>query len=225
MKTRSAHEGKALPQLAPHSYYVRTARRFRQQRYLLVKGILPQAILEYLKVYYAVLMANHRFFTDDQCPLSLSLSGDPGLDAVLEWIRPEISRLVGIELAPTFSYTRQYAKGEVLHRHADRSACEISVTTSIQIPKGAGPSVVHLKAPNLDVTRVEMFEGDGCVYAGTEVEHWRERFRVGGYIQLFLHFIAKRSRNYPKLMFDGRECLGAESKKSKSQGKQALKKA
>ena len=51
---------------------------------------------------------------------------------------------------------------------------------------------MHLKPPNLKETKVEMFEGDGCVYAGTEVEHWRERFRVDGYIQLFLHFIAKR---------------------------------
>jgi hypothetical protein len=191
------------------SYYVRTARRFRERRYLLVKGILPQTLLEYLKVYYAILMANNRFGTDSQCPSSLSLGGDAALDAVLEWIRPEVSRLVGFDLVPTYSYTRQYARGELLTRHTDRAACEISVTASIQIPKGAGPSVVHLKPPNFDETKVEMFEGDGCVYAGTEVEHWRERFRVGGYIQLFLHFIAKHGRNYPKLIFDGRGCLGA----------------
>ena len=193
----------------PRSYYVRTAKRFRERQYLLVKGILPQTILEYLKVYYAILMANNRFCNDSQCPSSLCLGGDAALDAVLEWIRPEVSRLVGFDLAPTYSYTRQYARGEVLARHTDRVACEISVTASIRIPKGAGPSVVHLKPPNLQETRVEMFEGDGCVYVGTEVEHWRERFRVGGYIQLFLHFIAKHGRNYPKLMFDGRECLGA----------------
>jgi hypothetical protein len=176
---------------------------------------LPQTILEYLKAYYAILLANNRFCKDSECPLSLSLGGDAALDAVLEWIRPEVSRLVGFDLAPTYSYTRRYGKGEVLTRHTDRAACEISVTASIQIPKGAGPSVVHLKPPNFDETKVEMFEGDGCVYAGTEVEHWRERFRVGGYIQLFLHFIAKHGRNYPKQMFDGRECLGAGSKKRK----------
>jgi hypothetical protein len=183
------------------------------RRYLLVKGILPQTILEYLKVYYAILLANNRFSNDSECPSSLSLGGDAALDAVLEWIRPEVSRLVGFDLAPTYSYTRQYAKGEVLTRHTDRDACEISVTASIQIPKGAGPSVVLLKPPTLDETKVEMFEGDGCVYAGTEVEHWRERFRVGGYIQLFLHFIAKHGRNYPRLTFDGRECLGAAPRK------------
>jgi len=189
--------------------YVRAAKKFRERRYLLVKGILPQTILDYLKVYYAILLASNRFGKDDQCPSSLSLGDDAALDAVLEWIRPEVSRLVGFELAPTYSYTRQYAKGEVLTRHTDRAACEISVTVSIQIPKGAGPSVVYLKPPHFNETKVEMYEGDGCVYAGTEVEHWRDRFRRGGYIQLFLHYIAKRGRNYPKLVFDGRPCLGA----------------
>ena len=197
------------------TYYLRTVRRFRERRYLLVKGILPQTILEYLKVYYAILMANNRFWSDSQCPSSLSLGGDAALDAVLEWIRPEVSRLVGFDLAPTYSYTRRYAKGEVLSRHTDRAACEISLTASVQIPKGAGPSVVRLKPPNSDETSVEMYEGDGCVYAGTEVEHWRDRFRVGGHIQLFLHFIAKNGPNYPKLMFDGRQCLGAGSKQRK----------
>jgi hypothetical protein len=195
------------------AYYMQTARRFRKDRYLLVKGVLPSALLEYLKVYYGILMANNRFWNDRACPSSLSLGGDPGLDAILEWIRPELSRLVGFDVVPTFSYTRQYAKGEVLARHRDRATCEVSVTVAIQVPKGAGPSVIHLKAAKLKQTKVAMLEGDGCVYAGTEVEHWRERFRVGGYIQLFLHFIAKTSRNYPKLVFDGRECLGAPFKK------------
>ena len=58
-----------------------------------------------------------------RCEL-LSLGGDAALDAVLEWIRPEVSRLVGFDLAPTYSYTRRYVKGDLLKRHVDRAACE-----------------------------------------------------------------------------------------------------
>jgi hypothetical protein len=191
-----------------NGYYVRAAKRFRSHRYLFLKGMLPPPLLEYLKVYYAVLLADNYFSHDSQCPSSLSLGCDPALDAVLEWIRPEVGRLVGFDLAPTYSYTRRYAKGELLARHRDRAACEISVTISIQIPKRAGPSIMHLKPPHAEEAKVEMLEGDGCIYAGTEVEHWRNRFRVGGYIQLFLHFVARRGPHYPKLLFDGRERLG-----------------
>src|SRR6185437_11187181 len=140
--------------------YVRAAKRFREKRYLFLKGLLPPPLLDYLKVYYAILLADDRFSHDSQCPASLSLGGDPALDAVLEWIRPEIGRLVGFSLAPTYSYTRRYAKGEVLTRHVDRAACEISVTASIQIPKRAGPSVMHLKPPHARRVTVEMLEGD-----------------------------------------------------------------
>jgi hypothetical protein len=193
--------------------YVRAAKRFRDERYLFVKGLLPRPLLEYLKVYYAILLADDYFTHDTQCPSSLSLSGDPALDAVLEWIRPELGRLVGFSLAPTYSYTRRYAKGELLARHRDRDACEISVTISILIPKGAGASVMYLKPPGGEETKVEMREGDGCIYAGSEVEHWRKRFRVDGYIQLFLHFISKRGPNYPDQLFDGRERLGSAVRK------------
>jgi hypothetical protein len=195
--------------------YRQAAFRFRKRRYLVVRRILPQAILDYLKVYYAILIANNKLHKDRQCPSSLALGGDPALDAVLEWIRPKISRLVGFNLTPTYSYTRKYAKGEVLARHTDRAACEISVTVAIKVPKGAKPSIIHLKPPKLRETKVEMFEGDGCVYAGTEVEHWREPFRTGGYIQLFLHFIAEKNRHYSTLIFDGRECLGGNKYKLK----------
>jgi hypothetical protein len=199
------------------SQYRRAAEKFKSKQYLFVKGLLPPPLLKYLKVYYAILLANDCFSHDSQCPASLALGGDPALDAVLEWIRPELSRLVGFSLAPTYSYTRRYAKGERLARHRDRAACEISVTASIQIPKGAGPSVMYLKPPSAKAAKVAMREGDGCVYAGTEVEHWRERFRVDGYIQLFLHFIARRGPHYPHLLFDGREALGATAgKRSKN---------
>jgi hypothetical protein len=212
-----------------NGYYIRAAKRFRGHRYLFLKGMLPPPLLEYLKVYYAVLLADNYFSHDSQCPSSLSLGRDPALDAVLEWIRPEVGRLVGFPLAPTYSYTRRYAKGELLARHRDRAACEISVTISIQIPKRAGPSIMYLKPPHVEETKVEMLEGDGCIYAGTEVEHWRNRFRVGGYIQLFLHFIARRGPHYPKLLFDGRERLGtavrrrSKKKRDKTRRKNTLR--
>jgi hypothetical protein len=181
---------------------------FRHRKYLFVRRALPKAMLDYLKAYCRVLLENGRFGADSQCPLSLGLAGDPGLDAVLEWIRPRIGRLVGCPLTPTYSFARLYAEGEVLNRHRDRAACEISVTLSIEIPKGGGPSVLFLKPPRQRIVAIEMQEGDGCIYAGTEVEHWREAISVGGYLQLFLHFIETNGQHYPHLAFDGRKSLG-----------------
>jgi hypothetical protein len=185
-----------------------TVLTFCEQRYLFVRRILPQPILDYLKVYYSILMANKVLDHDTQCPWSLAIGGDRALDAMLEWLRPTISRIVGIELAPTYSYTRRYAKGDILARHIDRPACEISITVSIQIPQGAKPSTIYLKPPCSNEIKVEMFEGDGCIYVGTQVEHWRDPFDIEGYIQLFLHYIRKDNPDYARLVYDGREFLG-----------------
>lgn len=189
--------------------HVAAARIFRETRYLPVKGILPPTILDFLRIYYEIILANNRFSRDDQCPASLSLGGDAALDAILEWLRPEVSRLVGCELTPTYSYSRVYARGEVLARHTDRPACEISLTASVSIPEGLGPSTIFLRPPKMEEVRVEMEEGDGCLYAGSEVEHWREAFESEGYIQLFLHYIATQGNNFPEHAYDGRRCLGA----------------
>jgi hypothetical protein len=186
----------------------RTALTFRERRYVYVKGLLPRPVLEFLKIYYRILRNTDRLRKDKQCPMSLSVGGDPGFDALLCWMNPFVGRLVGLDLAPTYSYTRIYAKGEVLRRHSDRAACEVSVTVSIEIPKSAGPSILRMKPPNLPETKVEMLEGDACIYAGTEVEHWREPFPEDGYIQLFLHFIDKHGAHFPEWTYDKRTNLG-----------------
>ena len=186
-----------------------TAISFREKRYLPVKDILPKTMLEFLKVYYEILRANDRFFRDDQCPSSLALGGDAAFDAVLEWFRPQISRLVGLELIPTYSYTRIYNRGAILARHTDRPACEISLTASISIPEGMAPSVIYLKPPDAEEIKVEMHEGDGCLYAGSEVEHWRDAMPADGYIQLFLHYITRHGANFPAHAYDQRKRLGA----------------
>jgi hypothetical protein len=70
LQTRSSDSWTSISGHA-HSYYVRTASAFRKRLHLLVKGILRQAILECLKVYYAVITpklglsvafpSNHKF--------------------------------------------------------------------------------------------------------------------------------------------------------------------
>ena len=187
----------------------RAAERLRQAGYLAVRNLLPRPILDYLKAYYRILQANGTLTRDAQAPLSLSVGGDSALDAVLEFVGPEIGLRVGLDLAPTYSYSRIYMKDDRLSPHLDRDACEISVSVCIETPPSAGPSVLHFKRPGRRVAKVSMREGDGCIYMGREVEHWRDPIPEDGYVQLFLHFIDKGGPRFPDLLYDRRRCLGA----------------
>jgi hypothetical protein len=57
--------------------------------------------------------------------------GDPAFDGLLEHLRPSVQDHSGLRLSPTYSYFRMYKRGDVLARHRDRPACEISVTLDI----------------------------------------------------------------------------------------------
>src|ERR1043166_3335719 len=127
---------------------------FEKQRYLIVRSILDMQILSFLKSYYQICKDIGKFSSDRQCPLSLSLGHDPAFDALLNSLCPNISSLIGAKLAPTYSYTRIYGRGDSLRKHLDRPACEISATICVEIPSGQLPSPLFLQMNNSEVIEV-----------------------------------------------------------------------
>jgi hypothetical protein len=94
-------------------------------------------------------------------------------------------------MLPTYSYARIYANGDELKKHKDRPACEVSVT--IQLGRSH-----HYSWPiYMGGQRFDIGEGDGVIYPGCDVEHWRDEC-VGpeGYYsgQVFLHFVRKNGQ-------------------------------
>ena len=91
-------------------------------------------------------------------------------------------------MIPTYKYGRVYTNGNELKKHTDREACEISVT--IQLARSH-----HYAWPiYMGQQRFDLSEGDGVIYKGCDVEHWRNvcdgpKDYVSG--QVFLHFVRK----------------------------------
>lgn len=124
--------------------------------------------------------ATHR---DPQCPLSDSLRDDPTLDSVLEQLVPLMEDETGLRLSPTYCYARIYRPGDVLEKHTDRPACEISVTVTLGYSGGLWPIF-------MDGEKFMLETGDGAIYRGCEVEHWRERYCEGNWqTQAFFHYV------------------------------------
>ena len=95
----------------------------------------------------------------------------------------------GLSLKPIYSYNRVYLGGSELKRHVDRNACEISASISLKhyyhdkkykwpLCMGNMPLVIH--------------PGDGVIYKGCEIEHWRPIFtqpKECWHHQLFIHYV------------------------------------
>jgi hypothetical protein len=126
---------------------------------------------------------------DDQIPNALAvMDHEVMFETLHERLWPVIEKVTGEELIPTYAYARLYSNGDVLEKHRDRPACELSMTVQL------GRSHHYAWPIYMGGQRFDLSEGDGVVYPGCDVEHWRDKCDgPNGYYsgQVFLHFVRK----------------------------------
>ena len=153
-----------------------------------VKNLLP---IEFCQYFTHVLLrkAEEGCAGDVQMPNVKAISDhEPVFEALLERLWPVIEGLYGEELLPTYAYSRLYSNGDELLKHTDRPACEVSVTLQL------GRSHNYAWPIYSGDMRFDLAEGDGMLYKGCDVEHWRNpcdgpKDYYSG--QLFLHYVRK----------------------------------
>lgn len=126
---------------------------------------------------------------DAQIPNALTvINHDLWIETLHETIWPRLEIVLDEELLPTYTYSRLYNNGDVLEKHQDRPACEISITVQL------GRSHHYVWPIFAGNQRFDLAEGDGVVYLGCDVEHWRDVCNgPKGYYsgQVFFHFVRK----------------------------------
>jgi hypothetical protein len=85
-----------------------------------------------------------------------------------------------------------------LPKHRDRPSCEYSVTVNLK-QEGNGIWPIFMDGEPIDLS-----PGDGGVYKGCEVLHWREENYLGKCHQIFFHYIEENGPNY-KWAYDKKE--------------------
>jgi len=98
----------------------------------------------------------------------------------------EVGNMIGENVFPTYCYSRLYKKGNVLERHTDRIACEISLTVHLD---GDKEWPIWVQTPDGEKVSVELQSGDALIYLGCLIPHWREAYKGNMYSQLFLHYV------------------------------------
>jgi len=147
---------------------------------------------------------------------SLARYWHPQYRVIHTGIRLKLEEALGRKLYNTYYYDRYYFPGQELKKHADRDACEISVTvhisTNLEGKDADWP--IWIKTPDTytDEKMTEISKpgenrfiilkpGDGMVYKGCERPHWRDpmprgKTRLFGknqqewyYHQIFFHYV------------------------------------
>ena len=215
---------------------------FKTKKYQVIRGVLSKELSNFIFNYMMLqrdavdFMMKHNKLnphnpfignrTDAQIPGAYSKYADWVMETLLMYMIPIMKTKTGMDLVPTYSYTRLYEKGNILHRHKDRPSCEISTTLHLGGDKWPiflnpnpergnvyGPEEGKYKIQDYSPTndkgiRVDLKVGDMLIYSGCELEHWREPFQGKVCSQVFLHYNHANGPFAKTNVFDKRPMLG-----------------
>ena len=212
---------------------------FKKKKYQVIKGALSEELSNFIFNYMMLQrdavdwMMKHNKVNpvnpfigtreNRQVPGCYSKYSDWVMETLLQYMRPIMKAKTGMDLVPTYSYTRLYEKGNILRRHKDRPSCEISTTLHLGgdewpiflDPSGADFVIdeekeIHKPGAPTGV-RVDLKVGDMLIYSGCDLEHWREPFQGTVCSQVFLHYNHANGPFAKTNLFDGRALLGLPS--------------
>ena len=196
---------------------------FKKNKYQVIKGAISTELADFCYQYFLNkrAVARHMFddkyisqftqyfgiWNDEMIPETYSHYGDIVMDTLLQKVKPVVEKETKIKLTETYSYARIYKKGDELHRHKDRSSCEISTTMHL----GGDEWSIFLEPSGEEGKKgveVKLEAGDMLIYKACDLEHWREPFEGKNCGQVFLHYNDSSNAEAKFNKFDGRPMIG-----------------
>ena len=157
---------------------------WKSKGYLIIPKILSGELLDFIGIHaYNRARIEGINPTDNQVPNTPSFYGDWTMENLSDFLLPKIESAAGMKLLSTYTFFRVYKAGDILEKHTDRPACEISISLCLRKKGNIWPIYINNTAVMLE-------EGDAVLYKGCEVEHWRESYIEGQrQAQAFLHYV------------------------------------
>ena len=132
---------------------------------------------------------------------SFRIYGHPIFDSLLITKAKIFQEASGKRLLPGYSYFRMYTKYQELYKHTDRPNCEYTISINIDSSEDKPWPIYIGEEP------VILQKGDGVMYMGEKISHFRKPLDQDYSSQVFLHYVDANGPN-THLMLDERKVLG-----------------
>ena len=165
------------------------AKSFKDNGYLIIPKILSGELLDFIGIYAynRARIEGCEGTENNQVPNTPMFDNDYVMENLSDFLLPKIESAVGMKLLPTYTFFRVYKAGDILKKHKDRPACEVSATMLI------GANYSPTWPLYIEGESIVQEPGDMAVYRGCEVEHWRDPMvdapEDAYHVQLFLHYV------------------------------------
>ena len=161
-------------------------RELLTNNYLIVRNFVSKSIVKKHLDTFEYAYEQNLLRDDEQVSNSL-VSYNPKLAKDLQYEKCDaVSSIIGSKVLPTYCFARMYRNGNVLKKHTDRPACEISLTLHLD---GDRSWPIWITNSNGENVSVELESGDVMIYLGCAAPHWREEYLGDKYSQVFFHYV------------------------------------
>jgi len=166
---------------------------FREKGYVPLGNLIHPFNLAALRRYYRHAIRRGSFpLGDVQSPRRYAAHDESVARFFHHQIANAISAVVGEAIKPSYVYLASYLSGADLKKHIDRQQCEFSVTLCLDFspePQLATSWPIRLDTREGTVAVYQAL-GDGLVYLGTRVPHYRHVLAEGNTsTSIFFHYV------------------------------------
>jgi len=189
---------------------------FKKNSYVYIPGLVSPELTNFIYNYLILKSCTNRDFSvgeNNSFQYIRHCYADLNTETLSSILLDKISNVVQKKLCPTYTYSRVYTHGEILKPHTDRESCEYSITVNF----GGDAWSIYMGEANKDRDldngfnikgEVTLKPGDGVIYMGEKLVHWRNQLKGDHCAQAFLHYIDMEGPHYPEWAYDKRYNIG-----------------
>lgn len=177
-------------------------KNFKENKCSIIKNIISEDLLNYLNV-TVELDAIREKKNATQVVGSKEMYNMLSLNIVNQIIRTKIKDALKLDtLYSTYTFYRKYYKGQELTVHTDRPSCEISLSLCLSMADKTKPWSIFFKNNDHEITyEAKPSVGDGVLYLGCELPHWREKCEQKWVKQIFFHYSTNAELEFDNFNF------------------------
>jgi hypothetical protein len=169
------------------------AQAFRERGFVPLGDLIHPFNLAALRRYYRYAIRRGAIrLGDEQSSRRYVAHNEPVARYFHHQIANAVSAIVGEPVKPSYVYLASYLRGAELKKHTDRQQCEFSATLCLDFspePEMATSWPLRLDTGEGTVT-VHQALGDGLIYRGTKVPHYRDLLGEGyTSTSIFFHYV------------------------------------
>jgi hypothetical protein len=178
-----------------HNDIAKRSAAFLQKGYLPLRSLVHPFHVAALRRYYRNQLRHGAFrLGDHDNPLRYVAKNEPVARFFHHQLAGTVSAIAGQPVKPSYVYFASYLSGAELTKHVDRPQCEFSITLCLDFsPEPACETSwpIRLETPRGAVAVYQAL-GDGLVYRGTSVPHYRTPLPEGKTsTSIFFHYVAE----------------------------------